>query len=260
MNPNAFSIFGLDIKWYAVLILTGMLVGMEIAKYNSKYRNMNYSILMDMTYMILPIAFIGARLYYVAFEWDLYKNDLINILNIRAGGLAIHGGIIFAVIAAIIIAKNKKINLLNGFDVVAPSLILAQAFGRWGNFFNSEAYGGPVSYEFIQHFPSFIQKGMLIGGTYYHPTFLYESIWNVIVFGILMILLRKSKRSGLVAFTYLGLYSIGRFFIEGMRTDSLMFGTIRVAQLVSLAGILAWIIFLLYPMISKSFKRLLTRD
>lgn len=259
MNPNAFSLFGVDIKWYAVMIMIGLLVGLEVAKHNSKFRNIDYGVLLDMTFVILPIALIGARLYYVIFEWERYSSNLISILNIRGGGLAIHGGILFAVITAIFLARRKKIKMLDVLDVAAPSLILAQAFGRWGNFFNSEAYGGPVSADFIHHFPEFIQKGMLIGGTYHHPTFLYESIWNLLVFIILMVVLRKSKRSGLVAFSYLGLYSIGRFVIEGMRTDSLMLGPIRVAQAFSLVGILAWIVFLSYPFISKIIRMNLMR-
>ena len=129
--------------------------------------------------------------------------------------------------------------------MAAPSIILAQGLGRWGNFFNQEAHGDAVSYEFIKHFPMFIQKGMHINGIYYNPTFLYESSWNIIVFIILMIILRKSQKSGIVFFTYIGLYSIGRFIIEGMRTDSLMIGSIRMAQFVSLAGVIVWIVFLL---------------
>jgi phosphatidylglycerol:prolipoprotein diacylglycerol transferase len=128
-------------------------------------------------------------------------------------------------------------------DIAAPSIILGQAIGRWGNFFNGEAHGGPVTYEFIRRFPEFIQKGMYIEGTYYQPTFLYESIWNFIVCLILIYLLNKRLKKGTIIFTYIGLYSLGRFFIEGMRTDSLMFGFIRVAQLASLIGIIVSIGF-----------------
>jgi len=255
MNPIAFNLLGISIRWYAILIATGLLIGIGLAKINSKYRGINYDVLMDITFMILPIAIIGARLYYVAFKFNNYRDNLIEIFNIRQGGLAIHGGILFVVIAGWIIARKKKIELLKALDVVAPSLILAQALGRWGNFLNGEAFGGPVSYEFIKQFPAFIQQGMYINGVYYQPTFLYESIWNLLVFVILMILLRKNKRTGIVAFSYLGLYSIGRYFIEGMRTDSLMFGTLRIAQAVSILGIVAWLGFLLYPFIDKMIKK-----
>lgn len=245
MNPIAFYVFGISIRWYGILIATGMLFGIILAKYNCKCRDINFDSLLDVVLITLPIAIIGARLYYVVFQFNDYKDNLLNVFNIRQGGLAIHGGIIFALISAFIITRYKNINFLKLIDVAAPSIIIAQALGRWGNFFNSEAHGGPVAYSFIAHFPSFIQKGMYINGVYYQPTFLYESIWNVFVFVILMIILRKNKRYGIVFFTYLGLYSIGRFFIEGLRTDSLMLGPIRVAQLVSLCGVFIWIAFLI---------------
>lgn len=244
MNPIAFNIFGLDIRWYGILIATGMLLGMIIAKYSCALRDINYDSLLDVILISLPFGILGARLYYVIFEVDYYKNNFIEAFNIRQGGLAIHGGIIFAVITAFIVTRYKKINLLKVADVSAPSIIIAQALGRWGNFFNQEAHGGPITYDFIKHFPYFIQKGMYIDGIYYHPTFLYESLWNFVVFLILLTVLRKSKENGIVFFTYLGLYSIGRFFIEGLRTDSLMFGPIRVAQLVSLTGVIIWILYM----------------
>lgn len=192
----------------------------------------------------LPIGIIGARLYYVVFEFDNYKNNIIDAFNIRNGGLAIHGGLIFAIGTALIYTKKKNLNFIKFPDVAAPSIILAQALGRWGNFFNQEAHGDAVSYEFIKHFPMFIQKGMNINGMYYNPTFLYESLWNIIVFILLMEILRECKINGAVFFTYIGLYSIGRFIIEGMRTDSLMFGNIRMAQFVSLFGVVVWIVFI----------------
>jgi len=246
MNPVAFYVFGLSIRWYGILIGTGMALAMILANYTCKYRGINYDSFTDIMLISLPIGIIGARLYYVAFDFSNYKNNLISILDIRGGGLAIHGGIIFALISAFIISKHKKMSFLKMADAAAPPIIIAQAIGRWGNFFNSEAHGGPVSYDFIKNFPYFIQQGMHIGGIYYHPTFLYESLWDFIVFIILIIILRKSKKVGIVFFTYIGLYSIGRFFIEGLRTDSLMFGSIRIAQLVSLCGVLIWIGFLIF--------------
>lgn len=244
MNPIAFSPFGLDIRWYGILIASGMLLGLILANFTCRLRNVNYDSLLDVVLISLPVGVIGARLYYVAFQFGDYKNNLIEVFNIRQGGLAIHGGIIFAFLTAFIYTKRKKINLLSLADVAAPSIILAQALGRWGNFFNQEAHGGQVSYDFIKHFPYFIQKGMHIDGVYYHPTFLYESIWNLTVCIVLLIILKNSKKLGLVFFSYLGLYSTGRFFIEGLRTDSLMFGPFRIAQLVSLTGIIAYIAFL----------------
>lgn len=251
MNPIAFYIFGISIKWYGILIAAGMGLGIILASYNCIYRQINFDSLLDVVLIFLPIGVIGARLYYVVFQFNEYRNNLINVFNIRQGGLAIHGGIIFAMASALIITKHKKINFLKAADVAAPSIIIAQAIGRWGNFFNGEAHGGQVSYDFIKHFPSFIRKGMHIGGVYYHPTFLYESIWDLFVFIMLMVILRKNKKNGIVFFTYLGMYSIGRFFIEGLRTDSLMFGPIRMAQLVSLCGIAIWILFLIFSRNSK---------
>lgn len=246
MNPIAFTIFGLDIRWYGVIIACGMLVALVLANYNVKWRSVNFDYLLDGFLIALPFSIIGARLYYVLFEFSYYKDNPSQILNIRQGGLAIHGGILFAVISVYFYTKYRKINFLKIFDVAAPSIILAQAIGRWGNFFNGEAHGGEVSYDFIKHFPEFIQKGMFIGGVYYQPTFLYESIWNVLVCIFLLYLLRKSQKVGIVFFTYIGMYSIGRFFIEGLRTDSLMLGPLRIAQVVSLCGIILWICALIY--------------
>lgn len=245
MDPIAFNLFGLPVAWYGILIAIGMMVGIILASYTAKLKNVNYDELLNIILIAFPIAIIGARAYYVAFEFDQYRDNLIQVFNIRQGGLAIHGGVIFGMLAALIYTRYRKENLLKFADVAAPSIIIGQAIGRWGNFFNSEAHGGPVTQTFISKFPNFIQKGMLIDGVYYHPTFLYESMWNVIVCLILIYLLTKTFKKGTVFFSYIGLYSIGRFFIEGLRTDSLMFAGIRVAQLISLAGIALWIIFLL---------------
>lgn len=244
MNPIAFNIFGLDIAWYGVFIATGMMVAVILAGFTSKLKDLDYDELLNIAMISFPIAIIGARAYYVIFEFSQYKDNLIDVFNIREGGLAIHGGVIFGMAAAIIYTRYKKESFLEFVDVAAPSIIIAQAIGRWGNFFNSEAHGGPVTKAFISKFPNFIQKGMLIDGTYYHPTFLYESIWNVLIGLLLIYLLTKTLKKGAVFFSYIGLYSIGRFFIEGLRTDSLMLGGIRVAQLISLTGVALWIIFL----------------
>jgi phosphatidylglycerol:prolipoprotein diacylglycerol transferase len=246
LNPVAFTIFGLAIRWYGILIASGMALGILLAKYTCKIRNVNYDYLMNTVLIALPFSIVGARLYYVLFEFGYYKNHISQIFNTRQGGLAIHGGIIFALASSYIYIRHNKLNFLEMADVSAPSIILAQSIGRWGNFMNQEAHGGPVSYDFIKHFPMFIQKGMYIDGTYYHPTFLYESLWNFCIFITLIILLKKTKKIGLVFFTYIGLYSIGRFFIEGLRTDSLMLGPLRIAQVVSLTGVVLWIIVLIF--------------
>lgn len=252
MNPIAFSIGGFEIRWYGIIIAIGITTALLLASFNCKRRNYNYDKLIDTFLVAFPFAIIGARAYYVIFQFSDYKDNLINVFNIRQGGLAIHGGVIFALVSAYIYAKRKKLDFFEMADIAAPSMILGQAIGRWGNFFNGEAHGGPVTYEFIRKFPEFIQKGMYIDGVYYHPTFLYESTWNLLVCLILIYLLNKKLKKGTIIFTYIGLYSLGRFFIEGMRTDSLMFGVIRIAQLVSLAGVLLCIGFYIFAYRKKA--------
>jgi len=245
MNPIAFNIFGLDIMWYGVLIALGVAAAILLSSYTSRINGISFEQILDIFLFAFPAAIVGARLYYVVFQFDYYKDNLMQIFNIRQGGLAFHGGLIAALLVTFIYTRVKKISFLRVTDTVAPGIILAQSIGRWGNFFNSEAHGGPVTKQFISMFPEFIQKGMYISGTYYNPTFLYESIWNLSVCVFLVFLTRKKPRKGTVIASYIGLYSVGRFFIEGLRTDSLMLGWIRVAQLVSLSGMIICIAGLL---------------
>lgn len=230
--------------WYGIIISFGVMLGLIIISYTSKLKSVSFDNIIDTFLIAFPIAIIGARAYYVAFEFESYRGDIVSMFNLRQGGLAIHGGVIFGVLAAYLYSKKKKFDFLSMIDVVAPSLILAQGIGRWGNFINKEAHGGPVTFEFISKFPGFIQRGMNIGGIYYHPTFLYESIWNLIVFFILIILLkrRKEEEKGTIIAYYAVLYSVGRFFIEGLRTDSLMVLGLRTAQIVSLLLIIAGLV------------------
>ena len=245
-NPVAFDLFGFEVMWYGILIGFGIVLAFILAYKNAKKKGLNFDVLIDIFLVSFPCAIIGARAYYVIFEWSNYKDDLLSIFNIRQGGLAIHGGLIGAFLAAFIYTRIKKIKFLAYADLVAPSIILAQAVGRWGNFMNSEAHGDVVSKEFILKFPKFIQDGMYINGQYYNPTFLYESIWDILVCIILVAILYKVKKGyeGAVISSYMILYSIGRFFIEGLRTDSLMFLGLRMAQLISLAGIILGVIFI----------------
>lgn len=242
MERVAFSIFGIDVMWYGIIICTGTIIALLLSQYTSKLKNIDYDDVLTIFLVTFPLSIVGARLYYVIFEFDQFRGNLMQIFNIRTGGLAIHGAIITTVIVVYLFARKKKLKLLRCMDVAAPCIILAQAIGRWGNFFNQEAHGGPVTEAFISRFPEFIQKGMLIGGTYYHPTFLYESIWDLIVFFVLFYMIHKIKEDGVVFLSYLGLYSLGRFFIEGLRTDSLMIGGLRMAQVISLVGIAICII------------------
>lgn len=252
-NPIAFEIFGFKVMWYGVLIGIGIILAFLLAYINAKGKGLNFDVLIDIFLISFPCAIIGARAYYVIFEWNSYKNNLFNIFNIREGGLAIHGGLIGAFLSAFIYTRVKKIKFLAYADLVAPSIILAQGIGRWGNFMNSEAHGDVVSYEFISKFPKFIQNGMNINGQFYNPTFLYESIWDIFVCFLLVIILYKVKKGyeGIVISSYMILYSVGRFFIEGLRTDSLMFFGLRIAQIISLIGISLGFIFITYIIIKN---------
>lgn len=247
MNPIAFEIFGYSIRWYGIMISLGIIAALILSNYTCKVKNVDNDTLINGFFIALPFAIIGARAYYVFFEFDSYRNHLIDVFNIRQGGLAIHGGLIGGLSAALIYAKKKKINFLEYADAAAPTIILAQGIGRWGNFFNQEAFGSKVSESFISHFPSFIQKGMYIYGSYYHPTFLYESLWDVFICAILLLVLNKFKHiNGFTLFSYFGLYSLGRFFVEGLRTDSLMLGPLRMAQVISIVFIVLSIVYLIY--------------
>ncbi len=225
INPVAFSIFNIDIMWYGILIGSGVLIGTLLALREARRIGFRDEDLMDLLIIAIPSAIIGARLYYVIFQFDYYKNNFLEIFNIRGGGLAIHGGIIAAVLVGAIFCKIRKVNFWQIADITAPSIILGQAIGRWGNFINQEAYGTVTD----------LPWGIIINGQKVHPTFLYESLWNIVVFIFLLWYRRKArKKDGEVFLLYAILYSIGRFFVEGLRTDSLMFGDFRVAQLISI--------------------------
>ncbi len=243
MNPVAFELFGIEVKWYGILITLGILLGSLLFIKFAKKRGYDEDSLVNLLLVILPSSVIGARLYYVAFEWNSYKDNLLEIFNTRGGGMAIHGGIIFGAIAGYIYCKIKKYSFLDLADCIAPGLILGQAIGRWGNFINQEAHGGPTD----------LPWAIVVDGVKVHPTFLYESLWNIIGFIILILIINKKKFNGEIFFKYGIFYSIGRFFIEGLRTDSLYFGPIRVAQLISLSTIILFSI--LYFIFKKKYKK-----
>jgi 16S rRNA (cytosine1402-N4)-methyltransferase/phosphatidylglycerol:prolipoprotein diacylglycerol transferase len=230
MNPVAFEIFGLSIRWYGILLSTGIMVGIFLAYMEAKRLGRNPELIIDLALWCVPAAIIGARIYYVLLEWDYYNGDIMRMINIREGGLAIHGALIAAVFTGYIFTKVKKISFWETADIVAPSIIIGQAIGRWGNFMNNEAHGGPTS----------LPWGILVDGIRVHPTFLYESLWNFGVFLILILHRKKKKVDGEIFLLYGILYSMGRFWIEGLRTDSLMFFGMRAAQLISLAIIIVF--------------------
>ncbi|WP_139492862.1 prolipoprotein diacylglyceryl transferase [Brevibacillus dissolubilis] len=247
IDPIAFSLGPISVHWYGLIMGSAFFLGTYLARYHVKRLGYDPDHMLNMVVWIIPAAIVCARLYYVAFEWEHYANNPADIIAVWKGGLAIHGGLIGGVTAGVLYVRKHKLPVLKMADAIMPSVILGQAIGRWGNFMNQEAHGGEVSAEFMQNFPAFIRDQMFIDGTYYHPTFLYESLWNLLVLGLLLFMLYRWKKfDGQVAFSYLILYSIGRFFIEGMRTDSLYFLGLRVAQLVSLTLIVAGIILLIW--------------
>lgn len=222
-NPVAFTVFGQDIRWYGICIAFGMVIGLIIAYLRAPRHRIPSEKVIDLSLIAIPAGIIGARLYYVLFNWSQYGGDFFKIINIRSGGLAIHGGLILGFTAAAIFCRIWRISPLNLLDLVAPSIALAQAFGRWGNFFNQEAHGGPTD----------LPWAILIRGEKVHPTFLYESIWCLLLFFILIAIDNRSTFSGRTFLAYGVLYSAERFFVEMLRTDSLMLGPFRVAQVIS---------------------------
>ncbi|MCY9020601.1 prolipoprotein diacylglyceryl transferase [Priestia megaterium] len=249
LNPIAFHLGPLEVHWYGIIIGIGAFLGFLLASKEGKKRGISSETISDLLLLALPIAIITARIYYVLFEWSYYKDHPGEIIAIWHGGIAIHGGIIGSVLTAIWFCRKKNLSFWKMADVLAPSLLLGQAIGRWGNFMNQEAHGGPVTRQFLEalHLPDFIINQMYINGTYYHPTFLYESLWNIIGVLVLIVLRKSLLKRGEVFLTYLLWYSIGRFFIEGLRTDSLMLTShIRIAQLVSFLCVLGSLILLWY--------------
>ena len=237
MDRVAFTIFGIDVMWYGVLIATGMLIGIALAIREAKRVGISEDDVLNIAIIAIPVAIICARLYYVIFSWDYYSQNPGEIFNIRGGGLAIHGGLIGGILTGFIYAKVKKLDFFKTADAVMVGMPLAQAIGRWGNFINGEAHGGPTS----------LPWGIMVDGVKVHPTFLYESIWDFGIFLFIMFYMRKKKTyEGEVIVSYITLYSIGRFFIEGLRTDSLMFGPIRMAQFISLVGVVGGLILHFY--------------
>ncbi|EJK1101753.1 prolipoprotein diacylglyceryl transferase [Listeria monocytogenes] len=248
LDPVAIQIGSISVKWYGVIIASAVVIALLLALSEANKRKMDKEIIVDLLIWAIPISIISARIYYVIFEWDFYKNNLGEIVKIWHGGIAIYGALIGAVLTAIIFSRIKKISFWQLADVVAPSLIIAQAIGRWGNFMNQEAHGAETTRSFLEslHLPDFIINQMYIDGAYYQPTFLYESLWNVLGFVILLIIRRTKIRRGELFLGYVIWYSFGRFFIEGMRTDSLMWGDFRVSQVLSLLLIVLSIGLIIY--------------
>lgn len=252
----------LTIYWYAIIIVTGVLIGLWMATKESVRIGLPQDTFSDLLMYALPISILSARLYYVIFEWQsqVVGQPWWNIFAVWEGGIAIHGAIIGGVLTGVVFSKRKGIPFWKLADVAGPSLIVGQAIGRWGNFMNQEAHGGPVSdaayQNFIRFLPDFIENQMVIDGVLYHPTFLYESIWNFLVLGGLIYLRKRNPIRGEVFLQYIIWYSVGRFFIEGLRTDSLyMFDLLRTAQMISIVMVIVGIGLIIYRRQNKREPR-----
>ena len=222
------------LPWYSVLIVTGILLAYLLCTHEEKRLGLRQDTVLDLALWIIPFGVIGARLYYVIFAWETFRSDPVSILYIWQGGLAIYGGVIGGIAAILLFARRRKLSPLLLMDMVVPGLALAQAIGRWGNYFNMEAYGAEITNPAWQFFPIGVQIPQ--GGAYvwHMATFFYESMWNLTVFLLLWFVIRKRySRHGTVTLWYLLLYGLGRLVIEGFRTDSLMLGPIRISQLLS---------------------------
>jgi len=243
-NPVAFTIFSFDVMWYGILIATGIILATLLVYFRAPMHGIDQNRSLDFILICLPIGIIGARAYYVFFEWDNYAGNIYKIINTRGGGLAIHGGLIFGMLAAAILCIIWKIRPFNLLDLVVPAIALAQSIGRWGNYFNSEAHGGPTS----------LPWGIIVNGEMVHPTFLYESLWCFVLFIILLLIDNKRKFEGQVFLLYGILYSIERFFVEWLRTDSLMLGSLKQAQLLSLSIIIVFSVLYILLNRKSSFR------
>ncbi|MDQ0254571.1 phosphatidylglycerol:prolipoprotein diacylglycerol transferase [Evansella vedderi] len=249
LNPVAFEFGPLTVHWYGLLIMMGAFLGYLLANHEAKRRGLPKDTFADLLLFAIPAAIIGARLYYVIFRWEHFAHNPISAFYIWEGGLAIHGALIAAVITAVIFAKKRGLSFWKIADIAAPSILLGQAIGRWGNFMNQEVYGNEVSRSVLESMmiPEFIINNMYINGTYYHPTFLYESLWNLLGVAILLYLRRVNLRRGEMFITYAIWYSVGRLYIEGIRSDYLLiFGVLKTAQVVSIITIIAGIAIIIY--------------
>ncbi len=240
------------IHWYGLLIASAVVIGVNLSRSLAKRHQVNPSVIDNLVIWLVLAAVPSARLYYVLFQWQDYTHHWDQIPQIWRGGIAIHGAVLGGMVAGLIFAKLERISFWQLADLVAPSLILGQAIGRWGNFFNSEAFGRPIDLPWKLYIPLDRRPPGYEQFEYFHPTFLYESLWDLMVFALLMTLFFRGLKGlsrlkiGTLFMVYLMTYSLGRFWIEGLRTDSLMLGSLRIAQVVSLVGVAIGGVGLLY--------------
>ena len=239
--PRAFDLGPLSLNIYGMLIAFGLLLAVLYGCRRSKQFGFTEDDILDGVLWVTPFAILCARLYYCAFTWEHYASDPISILYIWKGGLAIYGGVLGALVGVVVFTKIKRIKLAALLDVVSLGFLIGQSIGRWGNFFNREAFGAETE--------SFLRMGLQNMVTdsvaYYHPTFLYESVWNLVGFVVLHFLSKRRKYDGQIALGYVAWYGLGRAFIEGLRTDSLMWGPFRVSQVLAMVSCMAAVIVLL---------------
>lgn len=250
MDPIALRLGPLEIRWYAICIVLGLILAVRLSMKEAPRRRILADDVLDFILWAFPLALVGARIYYVIFSWEYYRQHLGEIFAIWNGGIAIYGGLIAGFLVLFFFTRYRFIDTWDFLDITAPSVMLAQAIGRWGNFFNQEAYGKAV--RSLSYLPDWIAQQMYIDGQYRTPTFLYESLWNLLGFAIIATLRRKDqllKRGELFLF-YLVWYGIGRFTIEGMRTDSLMLAGLRVSQWLS-----AFLVFIGFTLFLLRRKR-----
>lgn len=261
MNPIFLDLGFIKIYWYSIMILIGIFLAGIIILKECKRFNIDKDFVLNLFFYTIPIAIIGARIYFVIFNFNYYSHNLIEIFKIWEGGLAIHGGIIAGLIFMIYYCKKYNQNSWKILDIAVIGLLIGQIIGRWGNFFNQEAYGPVTTLSFLKsiNLPDFVIEGMKINNVYHHPTFLYESVWNLIGLIMLLIVRRiKNVKVGQISSIYLIWYGIGRLFIESLRQDSLMLGSIKVAQLISLLMIIIGLIILFYR--GKNIKEIYNKE
>ncbi len=243
IDKVAFTLFSIPIYWYGIIIAMGFACGLIVASLVAKKLGEKTDIVLDLALICAPVAIVCARAYYVIFQWDNYKDDFASIFDLRSGGIAIYGAIIGAVITALVFCKVRKKETLKIFDIGAFGLVTGQMIGRWGNFVNQEAFGtntalpwGMTGDGIKEYLETLFQKGYDVSPQMpVHPTFLYESLWSLLTLVLLFVIILKCyKYSGQAFFAYISMYGLGRFWIEGLRTDSLMLGNFRISQIIAL--------------------------
>lgn len=260
VDPVAFKIGSVEIRWYGLIIVSAIFLALIYCFIRAKYEKLSSDDLIDMAIFAVIFSFIGARLYYVLMTLDRY-DSILDVISTWNGGLAIYGAVIAGAITVYVVCRIKKISFLKAFDMASPALLMAQAIGRWGNFINGEAYGRVIPEDSILYF---IRMGITphniagaYGTAYVHPTFLYESLWNIVGFIIINALYKKKKFDGQVFVMYITWYGFGRMLIEGLRTDSLYLGVFRISQVLAFGCFVAGSVILIYKL-SKARRAKLT--